>query len=61
MPSDRILQNKAPTGHAEKLLADTSFQSYMSDSLFQKKGLEGFYQIMNPPGILRNIVALTKG
>ncbi len=39
MPSDGIL----PTGHVEKLLADTSFQSYMLDSLFQKKGSEAFF------------------
>ncbi len=44
MPSDGILQNLAPTGHVQKLLADTSFQSYMPDSLFQKKGLEAFYE-----------------
>ncbi len=44
MASAAILQSQAPTGHVEKLLADTCFQSYMPDSLFQKKGLEAFYQ-----------------
>ena len=39
MASAAILHNQAPTGHVEKLLADTSFQSYMPDIFFHKKGL----------------------